>query len=814
MLKFRTILAVIFLVAVVAGGPVTYAVSPAIQQKPATISVSGRITYDTGSDIVPAQGLLVVLKDYDTVMKSPGETLGETVTDEFGRYSFEDIPNNDIDGPERRPYGGQDIQLLIQTDNDRIAVQRHPQTTPYAWASVDEDLLGVRGRRIDMPDGEHHTFPEIRFKDTVRDFQAVRAFVALSRGWSFMAEETGLGLAELGRTVARWPVLSTSEQGYNPGSRLIMLGTGDADSAGIVLHLQAHAFMDNVLRNLGGTYPAACVTEEPIDAETNQTCAWVHGWGVFFAAAAQSTPTYVSPSAVLNLESPPVDLDEGDAVAARVAGALWDLVDAVNDGFDQYTTSFAGIWAAVASAPLNNFRQFWNAWVAMGSEGEFRACEALPSLYQNTINYNTSPVLDPFPDPVAMDEDPTTPPSFDMRTRARDAECPFEKLVFNVEEPATGTVTVDLREDGTLHLIPAKDWNGEVTLDVNVFDGVDFATQPLHIVVRSVNDAPRFIAPPDRSAFIGENIVYQLADRIFDPDHLKSLLTLDVVPAQDPLVPNLVWVIDQDDFIITFMPRTPEGEVDMRPSDPTNPMDIIVTDPEGASAAHRVFLTWELYPNQAPTINPTIPLVWEAHKGQTIEMRLLTYATDDRDDASELSWFVDPETLDNATVSGSGTQNLIFTPDPADFLGSDEITLSVQDLDGARSSVDVTLRWTPEPNIAPYINPPIPDFVTGINQKLRVDLRPYGHDQDDNDQGLRWYVRFVDPDAPNPFVTGQGRQILTFTPVLDFEGTIQVELVVRDPKGAEASQVVNLTWQKYNTYMPLIMRPYAQKPTN
>ncbi|MFQ5855585.1 MAG: hypothetical protein ACE5LU_08090 [Anaerolineae bacterium] len=803
--KLQTMLAVVLLAVIIAGGSVTYAVSPAMQPEPPRITVSGVIVHDTGSAIVPAQGLLVKLIDYDTVTNRPGETLGEVATDEFGRYSFTNILNNDVDGPERRRANGQDVQLLIQTDNDRIAVQRHPQTAAYAWASVDSDLLGSRGRELDVSDGEHVTFPTIQFDDDVRDFQAVRAFVALNRGWTFMAEETGLGLAELGRTEARWPVLSTSERGYDPNLKRIMLGAGDADSPDAVLHLQAHAFMDNVLRNLGGAYPQDCAAEEPIDVETSQTCAWIHGFGMFFAAEVQDDPIYVTASEALNLESPLVDLADGDSVSARVAGALLDLVDANPDGFDQYMSSFSSIWDAFASAPQLSFRDLWDTWAAMGAEDELRACEALPSLFQNTINYNTPPELDPFPDPVEMDEDPDPPPAFNMHERARDAECPFEALLFDVDGSAVSSITVELREDGYLEIIPAQDWHGDVTLDARVFDGTDYVTQTLHVVVHSVNDAPRIAALPDRTVKVGHEIVYQLENSISDPDHPKDSLTLNVVPAQATLVPPLDVSIEEN-FIVRFVPQ------DLTPG--TNAMEIVVTDPEGAAGRHTLLLTWEQLPNQVPTIGSTIPLVWEAHKGQNIEMDLLTYATDDRDEPSELSWCVDFDTMDNATVSGCGTQKLIFTPDPAGFLGDDEITLVVQDRDGAVNTVDVILRWTPLPNIVPTINPPIPDFATGINQQLVVDLRRYGHDQDDNDEGLRWYVKFVDPGAPNPFVSGQGTQKLTFTPVLNFEGTIEALFVVRDPKGAEASQLVNLTWQKFNVYMSLILRPFQEKPTN
>ncbi len=799
MLSFRTLLTVMVLMAVLAGGAVTHAGSPALQPEIPTISVSGVIEFDTGSAHVPAEGIRVELRDDDPLILGPGELIAATLTDEFGRYSFEEIDNRDFNGSPRRWDGtGLDVRLLVLTDNDHVAVQAYPGGNAYRWASDAPQLLSARGFYEDVPDGERVTFPKILFKDGIPNFQAVRAFVALNDGWSFVVNE--MALPDPGRTVAEWPTLTASEQGYDPEEQSIVLTTGDADSPDAVIHLQAHAFMDNLLRDLGGAYPAECVSEEPIDVETTQTCAWVHGWGVFFAAAAQNDPIYRTASQALSLESPLVDLDDGDAVSARVAGALWDLLDENNDGFDQYTGTFMELWDAISGTPVYTFREFWDA-------SEIPQCEGLTSLAQNTINYNTPPELDPFPDPVTMDEDPEEPPAFDMQARARDAECAFEKLLFDIEDPEAD-ISIELDEDGVLHIVPAENWNGETTVNVRVFDGVDFVAQALHVIVQPVNDAPMIKpAPPDRTEFVGEEIVYQLDSRISDVDHEKDSLTLSVVPVQEPLVPP-VDVSIEEGLVVRFAPQNDVPG--------TNAFEIRVTDPGGAVGRHTVLLTWELLPNQGPALDPTMPLVWEAHKGQAIVMELLTYATDDRDEPSELDWSVDPETVDNATWAGEGdpTQKLIFTPDPASFIGEDEIKLLVQDRDAATSEINVILRWTPEPNIAPQINPPLPDFSTGINRQLVVDLSPYGHDQDDNDAGLRWYVQFVDPEAPNPFVSGQGTQRLKFTPLVDFEGTVETRFVVRDPKGAEAEQVVSLRWQQYKTYMPLLLRPFAQKPGN
>ena len=217
------------------------------------------------------------------------------------------------------------------------------------------------------------------------------------------------------------------------------------------------------------------------------------GWAVAFSMMALNDPVYHTPAAILDMEAPDAGAPgwaDGDIVAGRVAGALWDLFDDIDDGLDTYTPGgntpegrFVRIWGAYSARSLATTADFWDAYLV--SDGHV-ACSALKALFQNTINYNTPPELDPFPDPIEMDENPEPPPSFDMTYRARDAECAFERLIFDIEEPDSG-ISLELDDEGFLHIIPEQNWNGEVTASVRVSDGIDFTVQLLHIIVHNVN---------------------------------------------------------------------------------------------------------------------------------------------------------------------------------------------------------------------------------------------------------------------------------------------------------------------------------------
>jgi len=127
-------------------------------------------------------------------------------------------------------------------------------------------------------------------------------------------------------------------------------------------------------------------------------CAWIEGWAEFFPLAAQSYNRWNDPvfewgwGAMEGLETPTCGTpnwengdiwEDGDNVEGRVAGALWDIFDSADDGYDTFSDGFLGIWDVMRAQTDNNFAEFYNAWKSRGhNKSKF-----LLAAYQNTINY-------------------------------------------------------------------------------------------------------------------------------------------------------------------------------------------------------------------------------------------------------------------------------------------------------------------------------------------------------------------------------------------------------------------------------------------
>lgn len=84
----------------------------------------------------------------------------------------------------------------------------------------------------------------------------------------------------------------------------------------------------------------------------------------------------------------------------RVAGALYDLFDSANEGFDSATFGFAPIANLVFRAPHEDrFSAFWDSWKASGQNKH----HAVRALWQNTIDYDTAPrFAPPLPDRTVL----------------------------------------------------------------------------------------------------------------------------------------------------------------------------------------------------------------------------------------------------------------------------------------------------------------------------------------------------------------------------------------------------------------------------
>ena len=198
----------------------------------------------------------------------------------------------------------------------------------------------------------------------------------LSRGFLYPLNQPGSVTVE-------WTADSTTGTYYCVGEH-IHLKAEDRLSPDTVIHEMGHNVMYNVYGNF---FPLNdCPSPHYINVSGGQHCGWTEGWADFYALAVNGHPTYTWPSgASLNLETPTWGTsgwDNGDQVEGRVAGALWDILDSNNDGYDHIWDGFGHIWYTVFNHNDNTFSEYWSDLKTSG----INVSSAADALYQNTIN--------------------------------------------------------------------------------------------------------------------------------------------------------------------------------------------------------------------------------------------------------------------------------------------------------------------------------------------------------------------------------------------------------------------------------------------
>lgn len=185
-----------------------------------------------------------------------------------------------------------------------------------------------------------------------------------------------------------WSNTSTDGTFYNTGTNDVHLAAADPDSPILVVHEVGHGVMDETYND---AFPSApnC-NPHFIERASSAGCAWTEGWAEWFPASVYNDPFFRWPDGgSLNLETPNASTpgwDDGDTVEGRVAGALIDISDFNNDGFDTYGEGAPGpIWTTFSNHVSGTFAQFWSHRTSDG----FNVSDpgALASIFQNSIDY-------------------------------------------------------------------------------------------------------------------------------------------------------------------------------------------------------------------------------------------------------------------------------------------------------------------------------------------------------------------------------------------------------------------------------------------
>jgi hypothetical protein len=291
----------------------------------------------------------------------------EVFTDTDGYFDSGSIVNDDGLGED-----GLDIGIYIVAWNWAVEV-------------VDSDGIryyGMVGPYNDLPDDTYYL--AIGMPRGHGAWMIFSYHNGVAAGWDYLDQTASY---EAPMVTCRWPYETWPH--YHHGGE-IHLPNWAAWYPDIVLHEYAHHVMYSLYGYLPQTLP-----EHYINETSDASTAWVEGWANFFPLAVQNDPVLID----WNLETPhwcSASWDDGDEVEGRVAGALWDIFDSDDDGYDVLDDGFHRIWNITRDENPHNFTEFWDAWNATyythpktpsSPYDQQDWTNTLMAIFQNSIDY-------------------------------------------------------------------------------------------------------------------------------------------------------------------------------------------------------------------------------------------------------------------------------------------------------------------------------------------------------------------------------------------------------------------------------------------
>ena len=342
-----------------------------------TLTVTGSLSYytkviggeiadyrDTDDTLVPLKQAYVEIKDATT-----SDYLGYGYLNNNGEFSI------NIVNPY--PHSFNVFYYAIGAYNDPSGTYRQLRVVSQGSTLIGlTDVWTVYSGPIATTDGSHTqnigSWNIIRGNDYEHAFMLFQDLISTRDfiGW------------DVGSSTINWNPTSTDGTYYRMGEQIHLVGE-DYKSADTSIHEFGH----NYMWTKKGSWTNTCPNPHYFEKGNNQQCAYTEGWANYLSLTANNNPVYTWASgATLNLETPtwgtPSWWDNGDGCEGRVAGALWDMYDGANDGYDLYQYSFSSTDIILKQNPQFTFRSFWDTWKTAGYSQN-----AVESIYQNTINY-------------------------------------------------------------------------------------------------------------------------------------------------------------------------------------------------------------------------------------------------------------------------------------------------------------------------------------------------------------------------------------------------------------------------------------------
>jgi hypothetical protein len=281
----------------------------------------------------------------------------------------------------------------------------------------------------------------------------------LRRGFLFLPDRSGSFTIE-------WP----HSEGTQCRGNHILLEKDSADSPDEVQHEMGHAVMFNVY---AGYWPIPpCPPEHFIGVASNSACAWTEGWADFWPLAVNNDPFFQWHDGTWEYLEDPFQLppfQDGDQVEGRVAGALWDLIDTPNDGYDTYDGDFNDVWEVFTTQPCDITADFVTVWENLYGPRTTRTHEGVRCLYQNTINYNAAPAFGGLPD-VTLNMNGSRDNAIDLWAYTIDEESSNDRLSYAFSPVPVIWCGVSIDGGRYVDVFPRANWAGSCAVGIAASD--------------------------------------------------------------------------------------------------------------------------------------------------------------------------------------------------------------------------------------------------------------------------------------------------------------------------------------------------------
>lgn len=512
-----------------------------------------------------------------------------------------------------------------------------------------------------------------------------------------------------------WSPGSTVWAHYERGGSIYLAGGDADDTPDTVLHEMGHSVMYEIY----GEYMPTTYCPEPhyLMGSSHVNCAWTEGWAHVWHMWTTNDPIRDYPGGgAVDLEAATWGdgNDEGRTVEGRVAGAVWDIADSAEDGYDKFSDGWLNIWHIMYHHNCDKFSEFWGQWKAHN----FNTHGAVASIYQSTIDFNTPPAFGGLPD-ITVAEDVFLANAMDLDDYASDAESYDHQLVFEIASVSPPNLQIGIDPNHRVNLQGALNWHGTADVLIRCSDGIVSINDTFTVTVTPVNDPPVIQGVPDVTLDEDTSLLsaINLSKCTTDPETSSVALTYAITANTNPNC----GVSIVGGYIVRVVPVANWFGI----SDVT----VRATDPQGLWSEDTFRITVNSV-NDPPVISglPDRTLNEDTSLINTID--LWAYTTDVEIPSSSLSYYVQSSELPAGAVTISSNRYVSITP-PANYFGSGNVTIRVWDWEQGYGEDTFLVTVNPVPDTPAW--DPIPDQTQAssrFNVTRTVDLYEYASDPD------------------------------------------------------------------------------------